>query len=216
MVVAVPDDHRVAKAALHTCEFDDAITYRLGGCAGWRGIVHTKVGFHGLEDGVQAHRETAGLARESHWRCQVSTAQAFAIHAVVVAFLAGFLVPDSFVSLVAVVEVGRQDAAGADRLTVGFQNFINHRKAGTLAQAAVKVDLVGENLGQLTDDGIRQAGFIGSVIERTRHCTASHPDAGRHWRGFQSRFQALLSPLDHQALEKCVGFVVEPADIDLA
>ena len=170
----------------------------------------------GLEDGVQTHAHTTGFARESHGRCQVSSAQALAVEGVVIALLAVFLEPDGLVELVVVVELGAQDAACADRLAIGFEDFIDHREACAFAQGAVEVDLARKDVGQLADHGVRQAGFIGCGIQRAGHRAARHAHAGAQCGRLLSCLQALGRALDHQTLECGVGFIAQPAHAQLA
>jgi len=142
VAVAVANFHHIAVAALRSCKSDHTITHGHGGRACWGGIVHTPVRLLGVENGVQAHGKTTGLARKSQWSSEVRPAQAFAVHVVIIAFLPWLLEPDRVILLVVVVEFSAQHPTSSQRFTIGFKHFVNHGKTSAFAQGAVKVNLV--------------------------------------------------------------------------
>ena len=62
MAIAVTHFDDIAITALDAGKCHHAITHGLGRCAGGGGVVQSPVRLLGLEDGVQTHGETTGLA----------------------------------------------------------------------------------------------------------------------------------------------------------
>ena len=62
VVVAMTNDHDIAKATLNTRKLNNTIANSLSGRACWGSVVNAQVRFHGLEYGVQSHGEAPGLA----------------------------------------------------------------------------------------------------------------------------------------------------------
>ena len=79
----------------------------------------------------------------------------------------------------------------------------------------MKVDLIGENIGQLTDHRVGQTGFVSGGVQRTGHSAACHADAGAEFGRFLRGFQALWGALDDQTLEGRIGFVAQPTHTQL-
>src|SRR6218665_2207990 len=113
---------------------------------GWvGGKVWGEGGAPSLQDRMQGHREAAGHARELHRGAQVGAAHALAVWRVVGALGRPWLLePDRLVGLAVVDELGAEHPAGAQRLAIGLQRFVDHREAVALAQRAPKVDVARE------------------------------------------------------------------------
>jgi hypothetical protein len=79
--------------------------------------------------------------------------------------------------LAIVVELGAQHAAGAQRLAIGFQRFIDHGKAVALAQAAAEVQLALEDVGHLHGNTVGNVGHPW----RQRRRSGITPPARRGW-----------------------------------
>jgi hypothetical protein len=160
VLVGVIDKDHIAVTVLHAGKGHDAVAH--GAHLGARGgsEVGAQMGAPGFLDGVDAHGKTAADARELHGVVQIGLAQALAVQRVVGAFLAGFLEPHGLMRLAIVVELGAQHAAGAQRLAIGFQRFIDHGKAVALAQAAAEVQLALEDVGHLHGDTVGNVGGI--------------------------------------------------------
>src|SRR3989344_1575687 len=161
------------------------------------------VGAPGLQDGVQAHLEATGHARELHRRGEVRAAHAFAVQRVVGALGGtGFLEPDGLMGLAVIHELGAQNAATGQWLAIGFQRFVHHREAVALAQGAAKVDVAREQLGHLHGHGVGDVGRIGGGKQRTVDDAARQPTVGRHLGGFDARRKLVVArALDDQAAE---------------
>ena len=161
VLVAVLDEDHVAKTVLYPCKLHHAITHRAhrGACRGC--IVGAQVCAPGFQDRVHPHLEAAGHPRKLDGRGEVRAAHAFTLQGVVGAFgCLRFLEPHGFVGLAVVAELGAQHAAGAQRLAIGFQCFVNHSEAVVLAQGAVEIDVAGEDFRHLHGNGIGNVGGV--------------------------------------------------------
>ena len=96
------------------------------------------------------------------------------------------LKPHSLVALAGVDEFGRQHARGAQRFAIGFQRFIDHVKAVTLAQCAAKIDIARENFGDLHAHAIGDAGLVGRSKKRSLDAAAGQSGRARVGRGFNA------------------------------
>src|SRR6218665_1248757 len=145
MLVAVLDEDDVAIAVLHAGKRHHAIAHAAHRSAGRGPEIGAPAGAPSLQDRRQAHREAAGRARELHRGAQVGAAHALAVWRVVGALGRPWLLePDRLVGLAVVDELGAEHPAGAQRLAIGLQRFVDHREAVALAQRAPKVDVARE------------------------------------------------------------------------
>ncbi|MNS65552.1 hypothetical protein D3C72_987220 [compost metagenome] len=215
LVVAVVDDDDVAVAALRAGEIDRAITDRAHRGARGRRVVDAVVLAPAVQNRMHAHREAAGHARELDRRSQVGLAQAVAVRAVVAALLARArgLEPDGLVDLAVVLELGREHAAAAQRLAVGFEGLVDHGEAVALAQRA-HVDVAREDVGQLARHGVGNARVVGGGEQRAADGAAGQARARRQHVALGAGDKTGGRALDDETLEAAVG-VGNPAGAEL-
>ena len=212
VAVAVLDEYHVAIAVLHASKLNHAVSDRAHGRARGRGEVGAQVGTPRLLDGVKAHGEAAGDARERHGRAEVSARHALAIGQVVGPLgLGRLLEPDGLVRLAVVAELRAEHAAAAQRLAVGLQRFVDDREAVFLAQRAAEVDAARKNVGQLRGHAVGNVGLVRGREQRAADHAARQAAAQLQRGGLDARSPcAVGAALDHQALE-VAAVVMGPA-----
>ncbi len=93
----------------------------------------------------------------------------------------------------AVLELGGDDAAGADRLAVDVAHLVDHREAVAAAKVLVEIDVAAEDVGELQRDEIRQPGGVGRREKRGADLAGRHlpADLGRRRRSGRDELVAV-------------------------
>jgi hypothetical protein len=119
--------------------------------------------------------------------------------------------PHGLMGLAGVDEFGTQHTAGSQWLTVGLQRFVDDRETVTFAQRAVKVDAARKDLGNLSCNGVGDAGLIGGRKQGGPDAAAGQSGRGDEGGCLQPRHEPLRGLLDHHAMKVAVGVGVDPA-----
>ena len=155
------DEDHIAKTLLITSTFHKTLAHRSNSRTGRGCVVHTKMGFPDLQNGVHAHAKTTGHTRKSQGRGQESSSEVRPIHGVVIAFgLMGLRKPNGLIGLAAVDELGIQYFADFEDFTICKHDFIDQRETVALSQSPMKINVSRENLGQLGGNGIGHSCLI--------------------------------------------------------
>ena len=111
-------------------------------------------------------REARRDARELHRRAQERLAQRGAVRGVVVLAAVVVAPEERAERLAAVVELGGDDAPGADGLAVDVAHLVDDGEAVAALQVVVEIDVAGEDVGELQRHGVGQARRVGGGEQR--------------------------------------------------
>ena len=206
VLVAVLDEHHIAKTVLHTRELHHAVPHTAHRGAGGGRVIKAAVGSPFLQNGMKAHFEAACDAGKFHWRGQVDTPQALSVERVVAPLGASYWLtePHGLEFFPAVDKLGAEHPPTAQGLAIAFKGFVDDGEPVALAQCAMEIDVPSKYFSHLYRNRIRNACLVGSSKQRALDTAAGQSRRNGERGGFQPGHPSPANGFDHQAFELAV------------